>query len=251
MEHSIGANTLFLIAGFPFTNTMLACVLVSLLMIIVALIVRSKLSMDKPGKLQTIVELIVDYIYGLCLSIADKKRAQSFFPWMITFFLFIILNNVIGLFPGFGHIAYLNAEGHEIALLKGATSDLNLTFALGVVSFGLLEFYGFKMVGVKGWLKHYFHTKPIYILPIFIFVGVLELVLEPVKSLSLAFRLFGNVMAGETLVSAMSVINGTPILLAAVPFLLLEMLVAFVQALVFTLLTLTFISMITAPSEEH
>ncbi len=251
MEHSIGANTLFLIGGFPFTNTMLASILVSLLMILLAAIVRSKLTQRNPGKLQTVFELIADYIYGLCLSIADKERAKAFFPWMITFFLFILLNNIIGLFPGFGHIAYLNEEGHEIALLKGATSDLNLTFALGVVSFGLLEFYGFKMVGIKGWFKHYFHTKPLYILPIFLFVGVLELILEPVKSLSLAFRLFGNVMAGETLVSAMSVINGTPMLFIAIPFLLLEMLVAFVQALVFTLLTLTFISMITAPSEEH
>jgi F-type H+-transporting ATPase subunit a len=99
MEHSIAAGVLFDIGGMNFTNTMLASLITTFVMIVLALVVRAKLS-QKPGKIQILAELIVDYIYGLCVSIADEKRAKAFFPWIVTFFTFILFSNIIGLFPG-------------------------------------------------------------------------------------------------------------------------------------------------------
>lgn len=245
MEHSIGAQKIFSVADFPVTNTMLASIAVSFLLIIIALSVRFSLN-SSPGKLQSIIELGVNYIYGICETVSDKKRAAMFFPWIMTFFLFILLNIWFGITPLVGPIIANLDHGHHAELFKGATSDLNATFALAIVSFIIIQYYGLRLGGVKGWLEHYFKTKPIYLIPIFLFVGILEMGLEFVKAISLSFRLFGNSYAGESLIANMTTINNVSIPFVTVPFLMLEVLVGVIQALVFSLLTLVFLSMITS-----
>ncbi len=279
MGHSIEAGTLFHIADFPFTNTMLAALLTTLTILLIAVAFRVKVS-TVPGTLQSIIEMLYEYLEGIAQNVAGKKRAQKFLPWIFSFFLFIIISNYWGLTPIFGEgivveekqEAHVEEQNHnenedknaehsndnkieevhnekahsEFPLLRGATSDTNMTFGLSAISFVLIMGYGLILQGPVGLFKHYFKTKPLGLIPVYIFVGVLELFLEPLKAISLSFRLFGNILAGEMLVASMTIVNGTALPFVAVPFLLLEVLVGFIQAFVFALLTLVFMSVITS-----
>jgi len=258
--HSIAAGTITYWGTFPITNTMLAAVLSSLTLIIFALIIRKNLNII-PGKFQAFYELIHEYFYNLSVEISDKKRGEQFYPYILAFFLFILISNYWGLIPLFGEGITVHdvITNHHVPLFKGATSDTNTTFALATVSFFLIVGYGLLIQNPIGLLKHYMQydslqglkgtAMKIAMTPIFLFVGVLELILEPLKSISLSFRLFGNTFAGETLVTSMTILNGVAVLFVAVPFLLLEVLVGVIQALVFSLLTLVFLSIIT--SKHH
>ena len=148
-------------------------------------------------------------------------------------------------------------ESHGVPLLRGATSDMNYTMALSAVSFIAVLGFGifYQKPPVIGFVLHYFQPgeikkmkgmMKIAMIPLFGFVGFLEMLLEPLKAISLSFRLFGNVYAGEVLILAMTTIgSGNPVPFIAIPFYLLEFLVAFIQAFVFSLLTLVFISLVT------
>jgi len=258
--HSIAPGIITYWGSFPITNTMLAAVLSSVTLITFALVIRKNLNII-PGKLQTFYELIHEYFYNLTVEISDKKRAEKFYPYVLAFFLFILISNYWGLIPIFGEsITVTDALTHHyIPLFRGATGDTNTTFALSIVSFILVVGYGLMTHNPIGLLKHYMQydslqglkgkAMKIAMSPIFLFVGILELLLEPLKSISLSFRLFGNIFAGETLVTSMTILNGIAIPLVAAPFLLLEVLVGAIQALVFSLLTLVFLSIIT--SKHH
>ncbi len=258
--HSIAPGIITYWGGFPITNTMLAAVLSSTTLITFAFIIKRNLNLI-PGKLQAFYELIHEYFYNLTVEIADKERAEKFYPYILAFFLFILVSNYWCLIPIFGEsITVTDAlTHHHIPLFRGATGDTNTTFALSIVSFVLIVGYGLIIQNPIGLLKHYMQydslqdlkgvMMKIAMAPIFIFVGILELLLEPLKSISLSFRLFGNIFAGETLVTSMTILNGAAVVLIAVPFLLLEVLVGAIQALVFALLTLVFLSIIT--SKHH
>lgn len=244
--HTIGGETLTNIGKLPITNTLTTVVVVDLLLILVTIIVRFKLSF-KPNTLQAILEAFTDFIKNLVNSVLNEKYSNIFIPYLCGVFIFILINNWIGLLPGMETIYIKVGHGDEIekiALFKGATADLNLTIVLAIMSFLIVHISGIYFMGIKGWISHFLHTKPLYLLPIFIFIAILELLLDPIKYLSLSLRLFGNILAGETLVSSMLSIPG-----AAVPFMLLEVLVGILQALIFTGLSLAFIS--TMLKEEH
>ncbi len=186
---------------------------------------------------------------------------NSVFPLMMSFFLFILIANWMGLLPGFGsivihkneaaiekHVAVEDLENipskeaeHKEAptpLFRGATADLNMTLALAISAFVLIQFFGFKELGL-GYLKKFFN----FLNPINFFIGILELISEFSKILSFAFRLFGNIFAGEVLLTVIAFL--IPVL-ASFPFMMLEIFVGLVQALVFALLTAVFIQSATA-----
>jgi F-type H+-transporting ATPase subunit a len=265
----LGAEVITYIGSMPITNTTTSMILLDLVLIGFAIILRKKLSLI-PGKLQSIFEFLHDFVLDLTTSVLDKKYIKPVFPWILSFFVVILISNWMGLLPGMETI-YIKEEKaivsevdenatksdettseteHEeehVALFKGVNADLNTTLALTLVSFLLVNISTLRFKGVTGWIKHYFHTKPLYLIAIFVFVGVLEMLLDPIKFLSLGLRLFGNIFAGETLVAVMTTVPGL-----AVPFLLLEVLVGVIQALIFTGLSLTFLSlMVSAEEESH
>jgi len=284
---AIAPGVVFEVNNFAVTNTMLAGIITLLIMVFLAIAVRISLSI-RPNKLQSFVEILYEYIYSLTENISDKKRAKMFFPWIMGFFTFILISNYIGLLPLFGESFVIHPkneivydiktgnkdrvnlkdtqdenvelksenEHEEYPFLRGATTDMNYTFAMALVSFVLIIGYGVLIQNPIGFILHYFQANELKkmeksmmfaMIPLFAFVGVLEIILEPLKSISLSFRLFGNVYAGETLIYAMSTIaNGDPTLFIVIPFYLLEFLIAFIQALVFATLTLVFLSLVTA-----
>jgi F-type H+-transporting ATPase subunit a len=190
-------------------------------------------------------------MYDLTASIATSKEAtRRIFPYVMTFFLFILVANFTSLFPGFGTIGFFEAGKKEIIpLLRGATSDLNVTLALAVVSVISTHMLSIQITGFKDYITRYFSLNPVNL-----YVGLLELIAEVTKMISLSFRLFGNVFAGEI---ALHTISSLFAFIAPLPFLLLESIVSIVQALVFSILTLVFMAVLTTshhahePSENH
>ncbi len=135
------------------------------------------------------------------------------------------------------------ANKELVPLLRGATSDINVTLALAVVSIVATHMLSIQLTGIKDYLSRYFSLNPVNL-----YVGLLELVAEGTKVISLSFRLFGNIFAGEV---ALHTISNLIAFLAPLPFLLLESIVSVVQALVFSILTLVFMAVLTTPHHAH
>lgn len=228
------------IGALPITNTLLTTLIVDGVLISGSIVIARRLK-QIPEILQNLVELAIESFHNLTLTIA-QKRTPAIFPFVMTFFLFILTANWIGLVPGFGSIGiFAQKEGHEefIPLLRGATSDINLTLALALVSVAATHILSLTSLGVKEYLSRFFSLNPINL-----FVGFLEIVSEITKIISLSFRLFGNIYAGEVVLARVSSIFA---FLFPLPFLLLEVVVGFVQSLVFSILTLVFMAILTTP----
>ena len=239
---STGPETLFSISGLHVTNTLMATLVVDIVIVLLIVLVRRRLSLF-PGKLQAVVESIVEYLLNITEQVAGG-RTSLIFPWVAVFFLYIVLSNLIGLLPGFGTIGFHRGTGF-VPLLHVSTSDLNLTLALAVVSVIATNVIAIRTVGLKMYLKRFFALNPLLL-----FVGLLELLQELTKFVTFSFRLFGNISAGEAVLGTMSALLA---FIVPVPFLAFELLVAVIQGLVFALLTMAFMTMLTEPhhSEEE
>jgi F-type H+-transporting ATPase subunit a len=163
----------------------------------------------------------------------------------MTLFVFILINNWLGLLPGIGSITITTAHG-AVPLFRGATADLNTTLALAIISVVMTHIYAIKELGLFKHLGKYFSFNPMLL-----FVGMLEIVSEFSKMVSFSFRLFGNIFAGEVLLVVIAYLAP---LIAPLPFFGLELFVGLVQALVFTMLTLVFLEIATMShghEEQH
>ena len=232
---SQGPETLLTVAGFHVTNTLLTTVLVDLVIVAIVVLVRRRLSLA-PGKLQAIVESVVEYLQNITEPVAGL-RTGLIFPWVFVFFFFVALSNLVGLLPGFGTIGFTR-DGGFVPLLHVSTSDLNLTLALAIVSVVATNVISIRTIGVKQYLRRFIVLTPLF------FVGLLELLQELTKFVTFSFRLFGNISAGEMVLGTMSSILA---FIVPVPFLAFEVLVALIQGLVFSLLTMAFMTMLTEP----
>jgi len=144
---------------------------------------------------------------------------------------------------GFGLVRAFNGQETIVPLFRSINSDLNSTLALALISVGVTHYFSVTTLGLVGYLKRYLSLNPIYL-----FVGFLEIISEFTKIISLSFRLFGNIFAGETLLTTVSSLFAFVIPL---PFMFLELLVGFVQATVFMMLTLVFMIILTEKHEAH
>lgn len=232
----------------PITNTIISTILVDTVLIGTALFVSKNIK-KIPGKLQNLFELVIQSFYELTETISGKN-AVKIFPWFATFFLFILVANYSGLIPGVGSIGIYEEvihhtdhgdeiTSHLIPLLRPPTSDLNGTLALALISLVATHTLAIQAVGIGPYLARYFSFNPIML-----FVGVLEIVSEITKMVSLSFRLFGNIYAGEVVLLTISSLFA---FMAPIPFLLLEVIVGLVQALVFGMLTMVFMSVLMTP----
>lgn len=240
---SLAPEVITTIAGLKITNSTFATILVDVVLVSFVFVIQTHLKLI-PGKLQTIAEGAVSYFYDTTEQIAGKYT-ESIYPWFASFFIFIFFSNILGLLPGFGTIGFFMQEDGKrlfVPLLRAGTSDFNLTFALAVVSLIATHYLAIKYNGIWEYLKKFFSLNPI-----FLFVGILEIVSELTKIVSLSFRLFGNIYAGEVVIQT---INSLFAFVAPIPFLLLESIVALVQALVFSMLTMVFMTILITPHTE-
>lgn len=260
---SLAAEKLFNIGPFPVTNSVLTTWVVTLILLTFAYFATKKMSLV-PTAIQNIAEIMVEGLQDLVASIAESKT-KVFLPIIATFFFFILFGNYFGLLPGVGSVGFWEKpeQNHEISgsenksspepvvdekifvpYLRGINADLNTTMALAIVSVIITHFLAIKYLGLGGYLGKFFSLNPI-----FLFVGILELFGEFTKIASLSFRLFGNIFAGEVLLTTATTTIFAYIV--PIPFYFLEFLVAFVQALIFSMLTLVFMVILTSKHAEH
>ena len=238
----VPAEAVFAVAGFAVTNTMLATWL-AMLVIVGFFWAATRRPRSAPGPLQNAAEMVVEALLGLCVSVAGERNGRRFFPLVATIFIYVLVANWMGLLPGYGTIGLYEHGDHGIQfvpLLRGATSDLNTTVALAVTSVVAIQVFGIRTLGAGTYLSRFFDLKGG---PIGLFVGVLELIGDVAKIISFSFRLFGNIFAGEVLLTVVAFLLP---FVAAIPFLGLELFVGLMQAFVFAMLTLVFLTIATA-----
>src|SRR3990167_1938377 len=236
---SFAAEPIFFLGKFAITNALLDTLLVDFLLLILIIVVNKKIS-KIPGFLQNIVELVIEGFYDLIKSVAEE-RASKIFPYVVTFFLFILLANWTGLIPGIGAFGIWENH-HLVPFFRPATSDFNVTLGLALISAVATHGLSITTLGIKEYLGRFISLNPI-----FLFVGFLEIISEFTKVISLSFRLFGNIFAGEVVLGTISALFA---FLFPVPFLMLETIVGLVQALVFAMLTMAFMTILTTPHNE-
>jgi F-type H+-transporting ATPase subunit a len=238
MPHiSIKAEKIFEFLGLGITNSMIASAIVFLLTVFVALYYKNQSTLKRKSNFYYFIKFFVNSIYELFHSVLGEK-IDVFFPLLFAFFSYILLQNWFGLLPGVGSLLIKVKEGHEevfVPLLRGNNADLNTTLALAIISVFLIQFFSIKYLGIKKYLHKFFNFSD----PIMFFVGILDIITEFSKILSFAFRLFGNIFAGEVILIIIAFL--IPVL-ASFPFIALEIFVGFIQALVFSMLTAVFIS---------
>lgn len=234
---SLAAEKVFEIFGFPITNTLLTSWFVLIFLAVGAYFVGRSVKV-MPAGVQNAAEFVIDGFMGFMTTIAgDRKTAEKFFPIVATIFFFVLFANWAGIFPGVGSIGFYEHTDHGevfVPLFRSVNSDLNMTLALAFIAVTLSHFFGVAALGALKHTAKFFNFKN----PINFFVGILEFVSEFAKIISFSFRLFGNVFAGEVLLVIMTLL--VPYL-APVPFYGLEIFVGFIQALIFSVLTMMFL----------
>ena len=268
-EQIIHENTLYgepiaHIGSFTVTNSLMTSGL-ALIIIVVLGIVVSRNVKKVPRGIQNGLEMIIEGFLDLFDSVTgSRKKSLKFAPLVLAFFFFVLINNWMGILPGVGSIGQVIQIGSEkffIPYFRAGTADLNTTLALATVGVVISHILGVIALGSWNYINKFINFKALLeipkkvmkdptillINPIKVFVGFIEIISELAKIASLSFRLFGNVFAGEVLLASMSAILafGLPI-----PFLFLEVLVGLIQALIFAMLILTYLT-INTTAEEH
>lgn len=237
----LSPETLGTIAGIPLTNTLLTSLIVSISLSIFAIWFSKRLKLV-PGKVQIFFEEVFGYVYSFIeQTLEDAKAARKFFPLLMTVFLFISLCNLAEFIPGVHSIQFLSPTG-MVPFLRGTNTDLNMTLALTLIVVVVIELAGIMALGLGHYLKKFFTLES----PIKATVGIIEFVSEVARIVSFSFRLFGNIFAGQVLITVVTYF--VPYVLPA-PIMMFEMFVGVVQAAIFTLLTLFFIKL--ATTEAH
>ncbi|MEK7658641.1 MAG: F0F1 ATP synthase subunit A [Patescibacteria group bacterium] len=241
-EISLKVQELFKIGNFGVTNSLFLTAIVSLILLSVAFLIYKKINII-PGKLQSVVEMGTEGLLGLMEStLGSMEKAERYFPLIATIFIFIMASNLMGILPGVGSLMIENA-GKEVPLFRSPAADLNFTLAFAVISVIVTNILGMMAVGVFPHIRKFINFKN----PISFFIGILELISEMAKIISLSFRLFGNVFAGEVL---LTIIFFLAPYFIPLPFLFLELFVGLIQAFIFSMITLVSISLHTT-AHEH
>lgn len=238
---SLKAEPITTLGPLTVTNAIIYGTLCALLLVTILIIGARKVRFNpKKSTFAGAIEWLTEFIIGLLQGpFGSRENAAKYAPYFATFFFFIIFNNLMGLLPIVGPGIAVSG----IPLFRPFTADLNGTIALSVTAIILVQILSIKEQGVKGHLKHYFSDKPWN--PINFFIGILEVFGELTRIISLSLRLFLNTAVGEILIAvftSMILANGrTPF--AVIPIFFFEILVAGIQAYVFTILAATYLGL--------
>ncbi|KKT92297.1 MAG: ATP synthase subunit a [Candidatus Jorgensenbacteria bacterium GW2011_GWA2_45_13] len=242
---SLKAETIFHIGAFGVTNSLFLGVVVLVVLVILGLLFKKNLSFV-PGKMQNLFEAAAEGLLGLMASVlGSEEKAEKYFPFIANIFLVILVSNWFGLIPGVGTIGFFEGAGHTafVPFFRAPSADLNFTLAVAIIAVFAVNLFGVLAIGFWKHLGKFFSLKN----PIHTFVGFLEFISEIAKMISFSFRLFGNIFAGEVL---LIIVGFLVPYIVPLPFMFLEIFVGFIQAFVFAMLTLVFISIATTEMEH-
>lgn len=239
---SLVAEQLGEFLGLPITNTLLmSWVVLAVLTAIGFLVGRG--ARIVPGRFQTLFEIAFEYVYDyIAETLESREMARKFFPLLVTIFLFVSTANLLEFIPGVGSVGFFETDGGFIPLLRSMNTDLNMTLSLSIIAFAVIEITGVLTIGVWKYAGKFvnFHSGMGFL------IGIIDLVSEIARLISFSFRLFGNIFAGEVLILVIGYF--VPYILP-VPLMAFEVFVGFIQAIIFSLLTLFFIKL--AVAEPH
>ena len=240
------AVVVFSIGPLKVTNSMVVTILVAALLIVFAQMATKNIQ-EIPTGSQNFFEWLVESLFGFLEGIMGYELVKKTFWFFATIFIFILATNWFGLVPGVGTLGWETSDGHFEPWLRGGHADLNMTTAMAVAFFVIWCFWSVQANGVTGVYNHIFGNKgggagimKAFMIAIFLFVGVLEVVSILFRPVSLSFRLYGNIFAGENILESMLLLVPWLGWIIPLPFYFLELLVGLVQALVFMLLTAVF-----------
>jgi F-type H+-transporting ATPase subunit a len=247
--------------GLPITNSMIVSWIVALGLIVFAQVATFNMKQVPEGA-QNFLEWLVEGLYKFLEEVIGPHLVKRTFWFFATIFIFIVAANWVGLIPGVGSFGWGHQTAHgfqiEQAWLRGANADVNMTFAMALVFFACWLVWALQEVGPLGFLKELFAPKGqttglLRLLMVFVFfaAGCLEIVSILFRPISLSFRLYGNIFAGENMMEAMSRLVPGFGWLVPIPFYFLELLMGLVQALVFMLLTAVFTLLICQQEDGH
>jgi F-type H+-transporting ATPase subunit a len=258
------ATTFFQIGPLPVTSSMIAVWGVAALIIAVVTLGTRRMALVPSGS-QNLVEAVVDGVQGMLSGLLEPKVVRWALPLIGTYFIFILLSNLVDLLPGVGSIGYGHAkEGGmpfaldhvERPLLRPPTADANLTVSMAVIYFIMSTIWALRFNGPIGLVKHIFGVKGkiggFLLIPmavIFFIVGIVEVISIMIRPVSLSMRLYGNIYGGENVLTLM--LKMLPGGIAAVPFYFLELIVCVVQAIVFTMLCVAFTATLCSHSDDE
>jgi F-type H+-transporting ATPase subunit a len=262
-EHGIPQKATIIghLGPLPVTNSMVVTWVVALGLIIFAQLATRQMKAVPEGA-QNFWEWMVESLHDFLDGIIGHHLVNKTFWFFATIFIFILFSNWVGLIPGFGSIGWGHPTEHGFEvkdpLFRGANADLNMTLAMALVFFACWIVWAIQEVGPVGFLLHLFAPKgdttgalKVLMVIVFFAVGCLEIFSILFRPVSLSFRLYGNIFAGENMLEAMSTLIPKLNWLLPIPFYFMELLVGFVQALVFMLLTAVFTMLICSHEEGH
>ncbi|OGE75643.1 MAG: hypothetical protein A3C85_00020 [Candidatus Doudnabacteria bacterium RIFCSPHIGHO2_02_FULL_48_21] len=257
----LAAEPIFNIGSFPVANTLINSSLTVALFAAIGFVLRKR-SREIPDKIQNFAESIIEVILGFMDQVTrDRKKTIKFLPVVGTLFFFILASNWLGIFPGIGSIGrwlVMHGRLELVPLFRPANTDLNMTLAMAVSTIILTHVFGMVAVGFWRYANKFVKLgdivrsvrkggMSILVAVIEFFVGIIEIFSEIAKMVSLSLRLFGNIFAGEVL---LTVIAGLIAYFVPLPFMMLEILVGLIQAIVFSMLVLVSFTMATAEIHE-
>lgn len=248
---SLRAEPIFHIGPLTVTNSMIYGLICAFAIGVLLVWASRRIKINGQKGFSQIIEIMVDFVIGLLEGpLGGRSKAVKFAPIFGTYFLFIIFTNLFALLPIVGPGLTVHVNGAHTPLLRPFTADLNGTIALSVIAIVMVQILSIKEQGGKKHLQHYFSSKPLN--PINFFIGVLEVFGEFTRILSLSLRLFLNTAVGEILVAVFTsmILSGGRTPLAVIPILLFEMLVAGIQAYVFTILCATYLGLAIAHADD-
>ncbi len=226
---------------------MVGALIASALLLIATVVVRRRAALV-PGRFQAIVELPIEWLADIVRG-TGGKRWREFVGLVVAIFMFVLVANLIGLLPGVGVIGQAvrgeSGEQELVPYVRAAAADLNFTLGLAIIAFVAFVGWGIRANGLGGYLKETLIAEPAYMTPL---LTPIHIISELSRLISLSMRLFGNVFAGEVLLAVMLAL--VPLVVPVV-FLGFELLFGFVQALVFALLTMTYITLAIAEHRQH
>jgi len=280
IEIKIQPDVIFYIGPLPVTNTLL-CTWISIIVLVALFYAGTRRRDMIPRGMQNLMEWVVELLLGLVEGVSGKEKGKKFFPLVATFFIFILVSNLLDVFPGvdtvgsiditaiqqahitskpvLGFLLFGDLSNKLVPWIRPATSDLNLNFAMALIAVITAQAFGFYTLGPLHHLGKYFNVTTFFRSLVKLdfqgmfqgviefFVGLIEIISEVARVISLAFRLFGNIFAGSAVLAVFAFILP---FFADIIFIPLELFVAFVQALVFALLTLVYLEIATT-GETH
>lgn len=251
----LSAEGIFTIGGFTVTNSMLLGLVIGIIICAIFVIGARQAKVRGASRYSFFVENIVSFILSNLKSNfgGDEAKARKFLPLFLTFFIFILLNNLFGLLPGMGGSVYVEQNGVKEALLRPFTTDLNGTIALALIAMGTVQVYAIKTRGFFPHFRHYFSVMKPWWNPMNFFLGPLEILGEVIRLITLALRLFGVIYAGEVLLHVITQLSGNFAWAGTVPVLLMEIFFSAIQAYLFIMLSSVYLAMATTPIDhgEH